>query len=54
MVQFLSYRKIQVCDVEGVASEPHNITCGAPQGSILLFFIYINASGCEMQALAVC
>ena len=41
---YLSERN-QICDFDGVLSEPMNITCGVPQGSILgplLFLIYVN------------
>ena len=41
---YLSERK-QLVDVAGTCSQPCNITCGVPQGSILgppLFLIYVN------------
>lgn len=49
---YLSNRS-QICDYDGVLSEPLQISCGVPQGSILgplLFLIYVN----DMPAAVKC
>lgn len=49
---YLSNRN-QICDYDGVCSEPMQISCGVPQGSILgplLFLIYVN----DMPAAVNC
>ena len=52
---FTSYLtgRTQVCDVDGTISDPQDITCGVPQGSILgplLFLVYLN----DMPAAVKC
>jgi len=59
---FTSYLtgRTQVCDVDGTFSDPQDISCGVPQGSILgplLFLVYINdmpsAVNCKLLLYAL-
>ena len=41
---------MQAVEISGVFSEFRSVTCGVPQGSILLFLIYVN----DMKAAVKC